>query len=178
MRCCARDSLRAVGSVPPVVPGPKPNRDSSELTSLLLEIPPAKLIRLLPLVETSEYQGRGPHPIVPWLCRLTRPRSSELNQLLLSRHLARLVRPAAPREVDGRWLSALRSVGSVPPVEQGPCRQTKFEIERVDLFATRDTSSKADLTAATRRDWQLPRPWAPSDRAVAVSADRAENEQV
>ncbi len=69
----------------------KPNSRSSELTSLLLEIPPAKLIRLLPLVETSEYQGREPHPIVPWLCRLTRPRSSELNQLLPSRHLARLV---------------------------------------------------------------------------------------
>jgi hypothetical protein len=64
---------------------------SSELTSLLLEIPPAKLIRLLPLVETIEYQGREPHLVEPWLCRLTRPRSSELNQLLSSRHLARLV---------------------------------------------------------------------------------------
>ena len=27
-------------------------------------------------------------------------------------------------------------------------------IEHVDQFATRDTSSKADQTAATRRDWQ------------------------
>ena len=33
---------------------------SSVLTSLLLEIPPAKLIRLLPLVETGKYQGHGP----------------------------------------------------------------------------------------------------------------------
>ena len=48
------------------------------LTSLLLEIPPAKLIRLLSLVETGKYQGREPHPIEPWLCRLARPRSSEL----------------------------------------------------------------------------------------------------
>ena len=55
----------------------KPNSRSSELTSLLLEIPPAKLIRLLPLVETGEYQGREPHPIKPWLCRLTRPKSSD-----------------------------------------------------------------------------------------------------
>ena len=56
----------------------KINSRSSELTRLLLEIPPAKLIRLLPLVETSEYQGREPHPIKPWLCQLTRPRSSKL----------------------------------------------------------------------------------------------------
>ena len=93
---------------------------SSELTSLLLEIPPAKLIRLLPLVETGEYQGREPHPIEPWLCRLTRPRSSEFTQLLPSRHLARLVELLP---LVNRWarLSALRVVGSVPPVEQGPC---------------------------------------------------------
>jgi hypothetical protein len=58
---------------------------------LLLEIPPAKLVRLLPLVETGEYQGRESHPIEPWLCRLTRPRSSEFDQWLLSRRLARLV---------------------------------------------------------------------------------------
>ena len=58
---------------------------------MLLEIPPAKLIRLLPLVETSEYQGREPHLVEPWLYRLTRPRSSEYDQLLPSRHLARLV---------------------------------------------------------------------------------------
>ena len=37
---------------------------SSGLTSLLLEIPPAKLIRLLPLVETGKYQpGRAVGPI-------------------------------------------------------------------------------------------------------------------
>ncbi len=69
----------------------KPNSRSSELTSLLLEIPRGKLIRLLPLVEASEYQGRGPHLIEPWLCRLTRPRTGEFDQLLPSRHLARLV---------------------------------------------------------------------------------------
>jgi hypothetical protein len=56
----------------------KINSRSSKLTSLLLEIPPTKLIRLLPLVETSEYQGSRPHPIEPWFCRLTGPRSSEL----------------------------------------------------------------------------------------------------
>jgi hypothetical protein len=69
----------------------KPNERSSELTSLLLEIPPAKPIRLLPLIETSEYQGREPHLVEPWLCRPTRARSSEFDQLLPSRRLARLV---------------------------------------------------------------------------------------
>ena len=28
--------------------------------------------------QDQQYQGREPHPIEPWLCRLTRPRSSEL----------------------------------------------------------------------------------------------------
>ena len=44
------------------------------LTSLLLEIPPAKLISR----RDWQYQVREPHPIEPWLCRLTRQRSSEL----------------------------------------------------------------------------------------------------
>ena len=54
----------------------------------------------------------------------------------------------------------------------------RVEIEQVDPFATRDTSSKADQTAATRRDWPIPGPWAPSDRAVAELADQAEIERV
>ena len=48
------------------------------LTSLLLGIPPAKLIRMLPLVETGKYQGREPLPIESCLYRLARSRSSEL----------------------------------------------------------------------------------------------------
>ena len=54
----------------------------------------------------------------------------------------------------------------------------RVEIERVDPFATRDTSSKADQTAATRRDWQVPGPWATSSRAVAMPADQVEIERV
>ena len=99
----------------------KLNSRSSKLTSLLLEIPPAKLIRLLPLVETSEYQGREPHPIEPCLCRLTRPRLSELTSLLPSRRLARLVGllPLVKSMGNGYQPCAL----SAPSLqfEQGPC---------------------------------------------------------
>ena len=53
------------------------------------------------------------------------------DQLLSLKHLARLVRLVAPSEVDGQWLSALRAVSSVPPVEQGQCWQIKIEIKQV-----------------------------------------------
>ena len=53
---------------------------------------------------------------------------------------------------------------------------SQIEIEHVDQFATRDTSSKADQTAATRQDWQYQ--GRERDRTMTVLADQAEIERV
>ena len=82
-----------------------------------------------------QYQGREPHPIEPWLYRLTKPRSSELTSCCR--------RGYHPCVLQAPFLQLSRDRAD-----------NQIEIERVDQFATRDSSSKADQTAATRRDWQ------------------------